>query len=68
MENDMATQAELDAAATAAKTRIEALIKAKVPEWAQGMITITDVEVHDISDAAVIAAEQASATQINQGT
>ena len=64
----MATQAELDAAAAAAKSKIEALIEAKVPEWAQGLITITDDEVHDISDAAVLAAEQAGDAPIHQGT
>lgn len=64
----MATQAELDAGFAAAKTGINALIKAKVPSWAQAMISVTDDEVHDVSDAVVLAAEQARETQPQQGT
>lgn len=61
----MATQAELVAGFVAAKTAIEALIKAKVPSWAQGMITVTDDEVHAVSDPVVLAAEKARATPGN---
>jgi len=64
----MASQAELAAAAVAAKSKMQALIKAKVPGWAQGMISITDQDVHDISDAAVLAAEQVREAQPQQGT
>jgi len=35
---------------------------------AQGMISITDQDVHDISDAAVLAAEQVRETPTQQGT
>lgn len=61
----MATQAELAAGFAAAKTAIDALIKAKVPSWAQGMISITDDEIHDVSDPVVLAAEKARATPAN---
>jgi len=55
----MATAAERDAGFAAAKQAIGALIKAKVPAWAQGMITITDEEIHDVSDPVILAAEKA---------
>jgi hypothetical protein len=61
-ENDMATQAQLDAGFAAAKTAIVALVKAKVPSWAQGMISITDDEIRDVSDPIVVAADNARAT------
>ena len=64
----MATQAELDAGFAAAKAAIDALIKSKVPSWAQGMISITDDEVHDVSDPVVLAAETARQQQSKQGS
>lgn len=64
----MASQIELVAGFAAAKTAIATLITAKVPSWAQGMISITDDEVHDVSDAVVLAAEKARATSTEQGT
>lgn len=63
----MATQAELDAGFVAAKAAIDTLIKSKVPSWAQGMISITDDEVHDVSDPVVLAAEKARESQTGQG-
>lgn len=64
----MATQAELDAGFVAAKAAINVLIKAKVPSWAQAMISITDDEVHAVSDPVVLAAEKARAPQPQQGS
>jgi len=61
----MATKAELDAGFTAARTAIDALIKAKVPSWAQGMISITDDEIRDVSDSVVLAAEKVRAAPVN---
>jgi len=58
----MATQAELDAGFAAAKTAITALIKNKVPAWAQGMISITDDEIRDVSDPVVAAVDKVRAT------
>jgi len=55
----MATPAERAAGFAAAKTAIAALIKAKVPSWAQGMITVSDDEIHDVSDPVILAAEKA---------
>jgi hypothetical protein len=61
----MASPAELAAGFAAAKTAIVALIGAKVPSWAQGMIDITDNEIHDVSDPVVFAAEKARVTTNN---
>jgi hypothetical protein len=63
----MATQAELDAGFAAAKTAIAALIAAKVPSWAQGMISVSDDEYHDVSDPVVLAVEKARQTLTQQG-
>lgn len=63
----MATQAELDAGFAAAKTAIAALIAAKVPFWAQGMISVSDDEYHDVSDPIVFAAEKVRLTSNQQG-
>jgi hypothetical protein len=63
----MATQAELDAGFAAAKTAIAALIAAKVPSWAQGMISISDDEYRDVSDPVVLAVEKARQTLTQQG-
>ena len=64
----MATQAELDAGFAAAKTVIAALIAAKVPSWAQGMISISDDEYRDVSNPVVLAAEQARQTSTQTST
>jgi hypothetical protein len=64
----MATQAELQAGFAAARTAIDALIQAKVPAWAQGMIGITDSEIHAVSDPVVLAAEAARTAPPQQGT
>ena len=61
----MATKAEFDAGFIAARTAIDALIKAKVPSWAQGMISITDDEIRDVSDPVVLAAEKVRAAPVN---
>jgi hypothetical protein len=63
----MATEAELAAGFAAAKTAITALIKAKVPSWAQGMIVIDDDEFHDVSDPVVLAAEKVRESSNQQG-
>jgi hypothetical protein len=63
----MATQAELTAGFAAAKTAIAALIKTKVPPWAQGMISISDDEVHGVSDPVVLAAEKVREASTLQG-
>ncbi len=63
----MATAAELAAGLAAAKTAINALIAAKVPSWAKGMISISDDEYHDVSDPVVLAAEKARQTSTQQG-
>jgi hypothetical protein len=63
----MATQAELAAGFAAAKTAITALVKAKLPSWAQGMVSISDDEFHDVSDPVVLAAERARETSNQQG-
>jgi len=64
----MATQAELAAGFAAAKTAIEALINLKLPSWAQGMVNITDDEIHNVSGPVVLAAEKARETSTQQGT
>jgi len=63
----MATQAELAAGFAAAKTAITALVKVKVPSWAQGMIVISDDEFHEVSDPVVLAAEKARESSNQQG-
>ena len=50
------TPAEINAGFTVAKAAITAMVQQLVPPWAQGMVNITDDEIHAVSDPVVEAA------------
>ena len=56
------TPAQINAGFVIAKTYINTLVNQLVPPWAQGFVTITDAEIHEVSDAVVKAALNASNT------
>lgn len=59
-----ATPAMLDAGFISGKKEIGVLIAKLVPSWAMGMVNITDVEIHAVTDIVVQAAERQRALDI----
>jgi hypothetical protein len=47
------TQTQINAGFVVAKAAVMAMVQQLVPPWAMGMVSITDAEIHAISDAVV---------------
>ena len=50
------TQAQINAGFNVAKAAVNAMVQQLVPPWAMGMVSITDDEIHAVSDPVVKAA------------